>query len=55
MVATILREAFGTRMVEITFCLQKFSQGAEFSGYSLLLAAEDDFARRTYGSCRKEE
>jgi adenylate cyclase len=26
------------------FRLQKFSQGAEFSGYSLLLAAEDDFA-----------
>jgi adenylate cyclase len=27
------------------FRLQKFSQGDEFSGYSLLLAAEDDFAR----------
>ena len=27
------------------FRLQKFSQGDEFSGYSLLVAAEDDFAR----------
>ena len=27
------------------FRLQKFSQGDEFSGYSLLLAAEDDFAQ----------
>jgi adenylate cyclase len=27
------------------FRLQKFSQGGEYSGYSLLLAAEDDFAQ----------
>ena len=36
------------------FRLERFAQGDEFSGYSLLLAAEDDL-RRTFGGYRSED